>query len=112
MNMYYYSSHNAIVFILTIPYSSNASSCSPDISVDVESAPEGDSTKVSIFVDGELVITSTNAVKLTTLLLFPVYIIQNGETFYVFGELTGTPSEYTLAYIAQCNCFYINSTIL
>ena len=95
-----------------VPFNSTPSSSCSDISGKVESVPEGgSSTKVRIFVDGELVITSTKAVELTTLVFPPVYIIQNGETFYVFAEDPPNPPNYVLIYIAQCNCFYINSEL-
>jgi len=104
---------NGLNFNVLVPgpvqFNSTTSSPCSDISVNVESVDDGSSTKVSIFVDGELVITSTNAVELTTLTFSPsVYIIQNGETFYVFGD---DLVDYVLIYIAQCNCFYINSEV-
>jgi len=105
---------NVLVGPGPVPFNSTPSSSCSDISVKVESADEGlDRTKVSIFVDEELVITSTNAVELTLPLGTPsvVYIIQDGETFYVFVQNPDTPTNYSLIYIAQCNCFYINSAL-
>ncbi len=91
-------------------FTSISSSCSP-LLVKVVTSNDGSFTRVEIFVEGELVITTIEAVDLTLLpSSYPAYIIQSGETFYVFWNNT-IAGNYILAYIAQCNCFYINPNI-
>jgi len=91
-------------------FTSSSSSCSSPLLVKVVTSNDDPFTRVEIFVEEELVITTIKAVDLTLLPSSdPAYIIQSGETFYVFWNTT--PGNYILAYIAQCNCFYINPNI-
>jgi hypothetical protein len=89
---------------------SSSASCPSTPDVQIESVSDSTSTKVTISVDGELlVITTSFAVKFGD-----DYIIQSGgagENFYVFEPRGGQVDEYVLLLFTQCNCFYTNDSL-